>query len=152
MRITLIAIALLTLASSAQASSQKIVIYDGPGGRLDEADKCWLLIDFLGAEVEIRGSCRSACTLVMTRVRKERLCFSKEGSLAFHQARNRLSPPEEKPPRWEPAPEATKVMVSRYPEDIQAWLASKGPELPYEGHWVLRAPVLWEMGYRKCED
>jgi len=44
-------------------------------------------------------------------------------------------------------------MFDSYPEDIRAWIDSKGgiALLPYEGFLVLLAPELWKMGYRKCE-
>jgi hypothetical protein len=142
------------LSSSAQANSQKIALYNGQGGPLLEADYRWKLIDFFGAEVEIRGPCQSACTLVISRVRKDKLCFDPNGLLAFHQTRNKLSPEDEKPIRWEPNDKATKWLVDSYPADIRAWIERWGgvSMLPYDGYWFLRAPELWEMGYRKCED
>jgi hypothetical protein len=132
----------------------KRIVRNGPGGSLFAADQEWKLAAQLGDEVEIRGSCSSACTLVVSRIPRERLCFDHNGSLLFHQARNRLSPPGQTPVEWEPDDKATKWMVNSYPDDIRAWIDSKGgiPNLPYEGFWVLSAPDLWKMGYRKCDD
>jgi hypothetical protein len=131
----------------------KRIVRNGPGGSLFAADQEWKLAAQLGDEVEIRGSCSSACTLVVSRVPREHLCFDRNGALSFHQARTRVSPPGQTPVEWEPDDKATKWMFDSYPEDIRAWIDSKGgiALLPYEGFLVLLAPELWKMGYRKCE-
>jgi hypothetical protein len=154
LRITFSIALLLTLASSAQVAPQKIVVYDGQGGPIVEADSRWKTIDFFGPDVEIRGPCRSACPLVISRIRKDKLCFGEKGSLWLHQTRDLLSKPGEEPKRWEPNDKATKWLVDSYPPDIRAWIEGRGgvTKLPYDGYWFLFAPDLWEMGYRKCED
>ena len=45
-------------------------------------------------------------------------------------------------------------MVKTYPEDIRAWIESKGgyTKLSMEGNWALTASDLWKMAYRKCAD
>jgi len=100
-----------------------------------------------GDEVEIRGSCRSACTLVVSEVPRQRICFGPRGALGFHLARNR-------PVSGSRNDAASKWMVDSYPADIRAWIDARGGylQLPYEGEWVLRAPELWAMGYRRCPD
>jgi hypothetical protein len=169
-RLPLLAATLLLMALASPAAAQvrdlllrpdgvqppkpiKRIVRNGPGGSLFAADQEWKLAAQLGDEVEIRGSCSSACTLVVSRVPRERLCFDRNGSLSFHQARNRVSPPGQTPAEWEPDDKATKWMFDSYPEDIRAWIDSKGgiALLPYEGFLVLLAPELWKMGYRKCE-
>jgi tetratricopeptide (TPR) repeat protein len=132
----------------------KVVIRDGPGGLLSEANMRWVGVGQSGDEVEIRGLCRSACTLVMSRVPAKRICFDLNGSLAFHLAREKLSTLDEVPIRWERKESATKWLVDSYPADIRAWIDARGGylKLPYDGHWVMRAPELWAMGYRRCPD
>jgi tetratricopeptide (TPR) repeat protein len=132
----------------------KVVIRDGPGGLLSEANMRWVGVGQSGDEVEIRGLCQSACTLVMSRVPAKRICFDLNGSLAFHLARDKLSKPDEMPIRWERNDSATKWLVDSYPADIRAWIDARGGylKLPYDGHWVIRAPELWAMGYRRCPD
>jgi hypothetical protein len=131
----------------------KRIVRNGLGGSVFAADQEWKLAAQLNDEVEIRGSCSSACTLVVSRVPRERLCFDRNGALLFHQARTRVSPLGQTPVEWEPDGNATKWMFDSYPEDIRAWIDSKGgiALLPYEGFLVLLAPELWKMGYRKCE-
>src|SRR5262245_18549010 len=48
----------------------------GRGGRVDQHIERWRALAASGDDVEIRGSCVSACTLVLAYIPKERLCFS----------------------------------------------------------------------------
>jgi hypothetical protein len=97
-------------------------------------------------QIEVRGTCPSACTLVVSYVPREQLCFAEDAYLSFHQARSSID--------HEPAPAATKAMFDSYPPDIRGWLAAKGglEKLPYSSFWILRASDLWQMGYRRCAE
>ena len=79
---------------------------------------------------------------------KDRLCFGKNASLDFHQARNGSI----YGPHGPPFPEITRWMVSQYPQDIRLWIKAKGDaeKMPLHGFWTLTAHELWEMGYQKC--
>jgi hypothetical protein len=124
----------------------KTVLTNEPGGLLDRHANYFALLRTLGSEVEIRGMCQSACTLVMGVVEREKICFSAKGYLNFHLA---SAVPNV------PSVTVTKtVMTDRYPADIQAWIEAKGglAKMPYATFWTLRADELWEMGYRKCPD
>jgi len=80
--------------------------------------------------VEIRGLCPSACTLVLAHVPKERLCFSQTAVLAFHLARF---------PNGEPTIEGSLAMFNAYPRDIRMWLQEKGgvEKMSFESFWLL---------------
>ena len=70
---------------SAIPAPTKTVLTREHGGSLREH---WLRFQALaagGGEVEIRGVCPSACTLVMSHVAKDKLCFSDRAQLLFHQ-------------------------------------------------------------------
>jgi hypothetical protein len=97
-------------------------------------------------QIEVRGLCTSACTLVASYVPREQLCFAEDAYLGFHQAWSRITK--------EPAPAATKSMFDSYPADIRGWLVAKGglEQIPYSSFWVLPARDLWQMGYRRCAD
>jgi hypothetical protein len=99
-------------------------------------------------DVEIRGNCISACTLVLHYIDHEKLCFGRDAQLWFHQARRQM--PVETGD-WAPSPESSLKMYDGYPEIIQAWIDAKGG-LPWDGYLKLRGRELWMMGYRKCED
>jgi hypothetical protein len=123
---------------------KKTVLRDETGGRIDDH---WLRFQLLaqsGDDVEIRGLCGSACTLITAHIPKERLCVGKGARLAFHQARHVDGRPD---------PAGTQWILDRYPAPIKAWLESR--ELPLGGtnkFLILWAPDLWGMGYRRCAD
>jgi hypothetical protein len=118
-------------------------------------------------EVEVRGRCWSACTLVVAYIPKSKLCFADDASLGFHMSR--LPPPGSQPnlpgtasqpipnsvwQTYQPSVEGTKFIYEQSPRDIQAWIDAKGgyAQMPMDGYWILTASELWKMGYRKCAD
>jgi hypothetical protein len=117
-------------------------------------DRGGVLLDYVrrysaqGRPVEIRGVCASACTLVVSYIPKEQICFGDYGELSFHKARYAVTNTE--------SIEATARMMMSYPLEIQDWIMSRGgikkmPGAPWNVFWTLKAPELWKMGYRKCE-
>ena len=116
----------------------------GQGGPIIENWSYWKAVGDGGAQVEIRGGCYSACTLVMSHIPKERLCFGERASLNFHLAREVNNGPRNF--------EATWWMITKYPKDIREWIVEKGGlyKMPYNGFWTLPAKDLWAMGYRRC--
>jgi hypothetical protein len=125
----------------------KHVITSEPGGRLDEHETRFKQWAALGGDVEIRGMCQSACTLVMSNVPRERICFSKSGYLNFHLASSTSD-------GVIPSMSHTRWMIESYPADIRAWIEAKGgaAKMPQWTFWTLPAWELWQMGYRKCPD
>src|SRR5262245_66214282 len=65
----------------------KTVLYFEPGGVLHEHIRRWQALAASGDDVEIRGLCGSACTLIMAYVPREQICFGEAASLGFHLAR-----------------------------------------------------------------
>jgi hypothetical protein len=121
-----------------------VILYDEKGGLLNEHIKRWMDLRASNADVEIRAYCPSACTMIMAYIPKERICFDENAALLFHSARDSL--------KGNMLPETNRVMVAAYPPDIRQWiLARGGPEkMTIQDMWVLEAPELWNMGYRKC--
>ena len=113
-------------------------------GRIDQHHERWKALAASGDDVEIRGLCPSACTLVLAHVPKERLCFGQTAVLMFHLARYL---------NGEPSMEASRAMFNAYPQDIQMWLRNKGgvEKMPLKSFWLLFPSELWQMGYRRCE-
>jgi hypothetical protein len=123
---------------------QRTVLLNEVGGRIDVQWIRFQLLAHSGEEVEIRGLCPSACTLITAHIPQERLCIGKDARLAFHQARYADGRPDVHGTQW---------MLDKYPAPIRAWLESR--ELPLGGtnkFLVLFAPDLWGMGYRRCAD
>jgi hypothetical protein len=122
---------------------KKVTLYHEQGGLIGQHWERFKLYADRNDEVELLGECYSACTLVMSLLPRERICIGAKASLHFHQARYGDG---------QPADATTHMMYQSYPEDIRAWLDSKGGELnlPMNEYWSLLATDLWKMGYRRC--
>jgi hypothetical protein len=130
-------------AAERLARPAKTVLAGEPGGLLSKHEFRFKMLSYWGGNVEIRGMCQSACTLVMSNIAREHICFSASGYLNFHLASI----------NGKPSIDTTLDMINSYPSDIRAWLNAKGGAwaMPFETFWTLRAPELWKMGYRKCD-
>ena len=112
------------------------------GGWISEYEDHYAVLAARGGEVEVRGDCESACTLVTVFIPKERLCFSFDGLAPFYKVRT-----EGKPSNF-----YTQQMVDSYPADIRGWIVAKGgvAQMPTNTYWTLPAHMLWIWGYRRC--
>jgi len=122
-----------------------------PGGVLHEHIRRWQALAASGDDVEIRGLCGSACTLIMAYVSRERICFGEAASLGFHLARKVTA--EAKDPYGVGDIETSRWMLNQYPQDIRTWIKNKGgfEWMSVGDSLTLDAVELWAMGYRKCE-
>ena len=122
----------------------KTVLYNEPGGIIQDHVKRWQALAASGDDVEIRGPCMSACTLIMAFIPSDRICFGEAASLQFHMAGHVNQEPSIDTARW---------MLNQYPQDIRLWIRAKGgvEKMTFYAMWKLAAEELWAMGYRKCE-
>jgi hypothetical protein len=127
----------------------KTVLYDEPGGMIAEHWQRWMKLAGSGDDVEIRGACVSACTLIIAHIPSDRLCFGENASLQFHPSRD----PKTGEPDVSNALGSTQWMINQYPQDIRLWIKNKGgwEKMALGQMWTLDASELWRMGYRKCE-
>ena len=127
-------------------AKQKTVLDSEPGGNLRIHFDRFKMLKESGDDVEIRGKCLSACTLIIALIPRERLCFGETAWLGFHQATLRNGAVSK---------EFTELMFDSYPPDIRRWLYERGgtEKMPDSsiGFWAISASELWKMGYRKCE-
>jgi hypothetical protein len=118
-------------------------LYDEKGGGIYEHHARFQALANSGNQVEIRGRCQSACTLIVAHIPRDRLCFGERGFLAFHSARTDAGVA---------LPDATRDMFNTYPQEIRDWiLARGGPEKMTSQYWILSPSELWAMGYRRCD-
>lgn len=119
------------------------IINDNYGGQIMMYQAQYQTLSLRGDEFEIRGSCDSACTLVM-QIPRERICFGPDARLRFHMAREYQDGP--------PSLKWAQYMIDKYPTNLQDWINAKGgaAALPLIGYWSLPAAELWKMGYRRC--
>lgn len=123
-----------------------VVMQWEPGGHITQHEYRFRSLASMGSPVEIRGACISACTLVMSYVPKERICFGEGSYLSFHAAVSSME-------TWAYNGEATKRMYQSYPVEIKAWIDGRGgwESLKPKEYWPLFARDLWAMGYAKCQ-
>lgn len=114
------------------------------GGYINVYDQHWRDIAAAGDNIEILSLCQSACTLVLARVPKERICISPYGYLNFHKARFGIGGPIDI--------QSTKWMYEQMPLEIRRWINGRGgyENMPEFGFWTVEANELWAMGYRRC--
>jgi len=125
------------------------IIYDENGGILDAHIMRWKELAASGNNVEVRGLCPSGCTMIMAYVPSDRICFGDNSALGFHMARFGYG---ENYKTFKPSLETARWMVNQYPQNIRQWVNDRGgaEKMQVEEVWVLDAPTLWQMGYRKC--
>jgi hypothetical protein len=121
----------------------------GCGGKIAEHVTYFQALATQGNQVEVRGPCMSACTLVVALIPKDKLCFEHGGGLHFHMVRY-----DDSEGKQSPSPIGMKSVYDRYPKDIQEWIDRKGgwEKIPYSDWWSLFPSDLWKMGYRRCAD
>jgi hypothetical protein len=117
-----------------------VKLYYEPGGNVFDHYSRFRAMAHRNNFVEIHSACVSACTIVVSEVSKDHLCFGPDAQLKFHQARS---------PSGEARLDTTENMYWSYPDDIRAWIGG-WKKIPYNGFLYLTAPELWKMGYRKC--
>ena len=107
------------------------VLQHEPGGIIVEHIKRWRELTQSGDNVEIRGPCFSACTLIVAYVPKERLWFGDYASLQFHLAWVRET--------GQPSLDWSLWMLAQYPQDIRNWLMRRGgvASMTIQNFWEL---------------
>jgi hypothetical protein len=123
---------------------ERIVITYGAGGSIYEHNMKFAGYRNAGFEVEIRGPCYSACTLITAYVGKDKLCIASGAFFAFHAVRSAAH---------ENLPLATGVMYRQQPAEIRGWIDRTGgwENLPLDGFWIMHDRELWAIGYPRCK-
>ncbi len=128
---TIILAALLCVAALA-ARAETIDVDDSHGGSVAAYDARWAAHAREGANVRIVGPCQSACTVLLGRIPRSRICVTPEASFGFHQAH---------------LAQATATLWNAYGSDIKAWINAHGG-LQQDFIWM-RAPDTYRF-FHKC--
>jgi hypothetical protein len=112
--------ALLLLAGTG-ASHAKVRIANDRGGLIARYVDRYEQLRASRQSVIIDGLCASACTIVLSRIPRDKICVTSKARLVFHAAwdfgaRRRVIP----------NPEATRWLYSVYPPPIRQWIAGRG--------------------------
>src|SRR3954470_18400941 len=114
------------------ASAETIDISDNHGGSVAQYNARWTELAGRGVNVRVVGPCQSACTVLMGRILRSRICVTPEASFGFHLARR---------------VDATETLRRAYAADITAWINAHGG-LTQDFIWM-RAPDTFRY-FRKC--
>jgi hypothetical protein len=95
-------------------------IIDDSGGRIGSYLDKYDTLRTSRRQVVIDGTCASACTLVVEKIPRNRICVTPRAVLAFHAA-------------WSPSLKGaelnkpgTTYLWSHYPPDVRRWIARNG--------------------------
>ena len=116
----------------APAAAETIEVYDNHGGSVAQYDQRWRGLAARGGNVKIVGPCKSACTVLLGRIPRNRICVTPAASFGFHSAK---------------LESATQRLRSIYPTDIRAWIGAHGglkPDLVW-----MQAPEIYRY-FKKC--
>ncbi len=114
----LVTIGTLMSINSAWAT---IRIQDDPGGRIDRYLEKFAKFRDSHEQVIVDGTCKSACTLLLGTIPRNRICMSKRAALGFHAAwvfDDDGNPVQS--PSW------TSVLRRNYPPKIRDWITRNG--------------------------
>jgi hypothetical protein len=125
-------IVLLAILLPSIASAETINVSDNHGGRVADYDARWSELASRGVTVRIVGPCQSACTVLLGRIPREKICVTPQASFGFHTAK---------------VPAATATLWAAYGADIKGWIDQHGGLTP-SFIWM-RAPDTYRY-FRKC--
>jgi hypothetical protein len=113
-------ILIVSLAPTNPASAQVHIRAD-PGGDIDEYAYVFSRMRNAGERIVIDGECYSACTLVLSKIPRDRICVTPRAVLAFH-APYRLDANG----RSYNVRSDAREMIASYPAPVRAWIKRKG--------------------------
>jgi hypothetical protein len=124
--------ALIWMIVATSARAETIEVSDNHGGSVAEYDARWSELAQRGVSVRVVGPCQSACTVLLGRIPRNRICVTPDASFGFHLAH---------------LPRATATLWDAYAPDIRNWINANGG-LQRDFLWM-RAPVTYRY-FHKC--
>jgi hypothetical protein len=119
-RTGLFAAALIAVTPGTPALAD-VRILASPGGEVGPFIELFERIGASGQRVVIDGPCLSACTLVLSMVPADRVCFTRRAVLGFHAARS-----IDRFGRLVAEPEASQIVLQAYPSAVRRWILGHG--------------------------
>lgn len=119
-RRTAIATALLLVGFVPALADVRITASNG--GNVVAYLQFFAVLEQSGERVILDGPCFSACTLVLAAIPRERLCVTSRAVLGFHAAQLL----DTRSRKRYPAPAATQLLASTYPEGVRSWIERHG--------------------------
>jgi hypothetical protein len=128
----LVAAALLACLA-APAIAETIKVSDNHGGSVALYNSHWAGLAARGVNVAVVGPCKSACTVLLGHIPRERICVTPNASFGFHLAK-RL--------------DATQTLREIYPGYVKQWISAHGG-LAVDLKWM-RAPDTYRY-FKRCK-
>jgi hypothetical protein len=114
------------------ANAETVQIIDDRGGLIIAYQMQWAMLAPQSVNVQIKGHCVSACTILLGYIPRERICVSSGASLGFHLATPAF---------------VTEDLLRVYPLDIRLWIEQHGG-LTHQIIW-LQAPDIYGY-FQRC--
>jgi hypothetical protein len=123
---------LVILMSPPAAKADTVTVIDNHGGMVSQYQQHWTELAGKNVGVRIAGPCKSACTVLLGHIPRNRICATQTAALGFHLGQTSNS---------------TASMWDSYPADIRAWITQHGG-LTHNLIW-LKAPEIFRY-IHKC--
>jgi hypothetical protein len=132
--IKILFLALASWVIATPAWAETIDISDSHGGLVAAYEAQWAELAARGVRIRMVGPCQSACTVLIGRIPRSRICVMPQARFGFHLAT---------------APSATEILWETYPADIRTWISRHGG-LSWNLLWM-QAPDTYRF-FRKCQE
>jgi hypothetical protein len=114
-------LAVMLFMTGIASASATVRIYDDSGGQIGSYLAKYRALRLSGEQVEIDGTCASACTMLLGTIPRNRICVTPQAVLEFHSA-------------WDPTPSGgqeasaagNQILWSIYPGHIRKWISKHG--------------------------
>jgi hypothetical protein len=117
---------------SLPARAETIDVFDNHGGSVVQYNARWAEYAQRGVSVRVVGPCKSACTILIGHIPRNRICVTPKATFGFHLAK---------------LAHATAMIWNSYPEDIKGWINARGG-LQRDFQWM-RAPDTYRH-FKRC--
>ena len=110
-----------------QSASATVTINDDPGGQIGIYINKYRALRVSGERVVVKGTCASACTMVLGIIPRNRICITPSAVFEFHTAWDLSSTGEQIVNGA-----GNRILWANYPADIRNWIerhGGLGPEI-----------------------
>lgn len=138
------AAAAMLLVTEVATASATVRIHDDLGGQIGDYLSKYQALSRSGEQVEIDGTCASACTMLLGMIPSSRICVTPQAVLEFHSAWDFARSGNQVVSR-----EGNEILWSYYPSNVRRWITR---------HGGLHSEVLYLRGfelnamYRACNN
>ena len=142
MKLLTILMAAVLLLASVGVSQALVRIAGDRGGRIGAYQEKYQRLRNTDETVVIDGLCASSCTIVLGTISPDKICVTSKATLGFHAAWD-----FGRDGRAVTDPEATQLLYSIYPAQVQQWISRHGGLTP---HMIYLSGKRLQAMYKPC--